>query len=182
MIRNEAYRSRQGAIVKKPKRNADHDAALHRSGQNHHSTAGYRRIFGVCVLFLYVSAVLWLTLIDRNVGIRRAILTPFWEYAMVLRGSSRRFFIRQILGNLLLLMPLGVLLPALFPQRRNPKRYMLRELLFVTLTALLSACFIELTQYYTGRGLMEFDDVFNNTLGAVTGYLIYCLIRKLAAA
>lgn len=168
--------------MKRRTRNADHDAALHRSGQNDHSTAGYRRIFGVCVLFLYVFAVLWLTLIDRKVGIRRAILTPFWEIRMVLRGSSRRFFARQILGNLLLLMPLGVLLPALCPQRRDPKRRMLRELLFVTLTALLSTCFIELTQYYTGRGLLEFDDVFHNTLGAVIGYLFYSFIRKCAAA
>ena len=101
---------------------------------------------------------------------------------MVLRGSSRRFFARQILGNLLLLMPLGVLLPALCPQRRDSKRRMLRELLFVTLTALLSTCFIELTQYYTGRGLLEFDDVFHNTLGAVIGYLFYSFIRKCAAA
>lgn len=31
---------------------------------------------------------------------------------------------------------------------------------------------IELTQYFTGRGLFEFDDIFHNTLGAVIGYII----------
>lgn len=29
---------------------------------------------------------------------------------------------------------------------------------------------IEITQYITGRGLCEFDDVFNNTLGAFVGF------------
>jgi glycopeptide antibiotics resistance protein len=36
----------------------------------------------------------------------------------------------------------------------------------------LSVC-IELTQLVTARGLCEFDDVFNNTLGAWLGYVIY---------
>ncbi|WP_288535663.1 VanZ family protein [uncultured Ruminococcus sp.] len=32
---------------------------------------------------------------------------------------------------------------------------------------------IEITQYFTGRGLCEFDDVFNNTLGACIGFIIW---------
>lgn len=41
---------------------------------------------------------------------------------------------------------------------------------------LIALCFsvgIEIMQFVTGRGLMEFDDVFNNTVGAVVGYGIY---------
>jgi glycopeptide antibiotics resistance protein len=32
---------------------------------------------------------------------------------------------------------------------------------------------IEITQYFTGRGLCEFDDVFHNTLGACIGFIIW---------
>ena len=36
--------------------------------------------------------------------------------------------------------------------------------------------FIEITQYFTRRGLLEFDDVLNNTLGAVIGFVFTKLI------
>lgn len=36
--------------------------------------------------------------------------------------------------------------------------------------------FIELTQYFTGRGLLELDDVFNNTFGTVIGFVFIKLI------
>ncbi|MFR5118576.1 MAG: VanZ family protein [Ruminococcus sp.] len=38
------------------------------------------------------------------------------------------------------------------------------------LMSLVFSAGIEITQYITGRGLCEFDDVFNNTLGACVGF------------
>lgn len=117
----------------------------------------------------YILVVLWLTLIDREFGERRAMLVPFWEYANVIKGIERDFFIKQILGNLVMLMPLGIMLPML----RNVNR----KQIFV-----IALCFsvgIEITQFITGRGLMEFDDVFNNTVGAVIGYEIYRFSRSM---
>ena len=43
----------------------------------------------------------------------------------------------------------------------------------IMLISMLFSIGIEVTQFITGRGLMEFDDVFNNTVGAVVGYIIY---------
>ena len=40
-------------------------------------------------------------------------------------------------------------------------------------TAIMFSAAIEITQYFTGRGLCEFDDVFNNTLGACIGFIIW---------
>ena len=122
------------------------------------------------VLFgVYIFLVLWLTLIDRKFGEQRAMLVPFWEFANVINGVERSFYIRQILGNLTMMMPLGFMLPLM--RKVN--------ILYVLIIAFCFSCFIELTQFVTGRGLMEFDDVFNNTVGAVIGYLIYRLIRKI---
>lgn len=116
---------------------------------------------------VYIFIVLWITLIDRECGERRTMLVPFWEFANVIKDVGRDYYVKQILGNLLMLMPLGVMLPML----RN---------ISLKQTFLISLCFslgIEITQFITGRGLMEFDDVFNNTVGAVIGYGIYRFAR-----
>ena len=123
----------------------------------------------VVVLFaIYILAVLWLTLIDREFENRRTMRVPFWEFANVIKGIRRSFFIGQILGNLVMLMPLGFMLPVI-------RKVSLKQML------LIAFCFfagIELTQFITGRGLMEFDDVFNNTVGAVLGYKVYDVLRE----
>lgn len=123
----------------------------------------------VVVLFaIYIFAVLWITLIDRESGNRRANLVPFWELANVIKGVERSFYIGQIFGNLVMLMPLGFMLPII-------RKVSLKQVLLISL------CFsavIELTQFITGRGLMEFDDVFNNTVGAVLGYKVYDVLRE----
>jgi len=116
----------------------------------------------------YILLVLWLTLIDRQFDERRAMLVPFWEFANVIKGVERGFYIGQILGNLTILMPLGFILSMM-------KKVTVKQVLVV---ALCFSCFIELTQFVTGRGLMEFDDVFNNTAGAVVGHLMYNTFRK----
>lgn len=123
----------------------------------------------VVVLFsIYIFAVLWITLIDRESGNRRANLVPFWELANVIKGVERSFYIGQIFGNLVMLMPLGFMFPII-------RKVSLKQVLLISL------CFsvgIELTQFITGRGLMEFDDVFNNTVGTVLGYKVYDVLRE----
>ena len=132
------------------------------------TAAGKKRKFIIALFAIYILAVLWITLIDREFGNRRAMLVPFWEFANVIKGVRRNFFIGQILGNLVMLMPLGFMLPII-------KKVSLKQVLLISL------CFsvgIELTQFITGRGLMEFDDVFNNTVGAVLGYKVYDVMRE----
>ena len=132
------------------------------------TAAGNKRKLIIALFAIYILAVLWITLIDREFGNRRAMLVPFWEFANVIKGIRRSFFIGQILGNLAMLMPLGFMLPII-------RKVNLKQVLLISL------CFssgIELTQFITGRGLMEFDDVFNNTVGAVLGYKVYDVLRE----
>lgn len=132
------------------------------------TAAGNKRKLIIALFAIYILAVLWLTLIDREFGNRRAMLVPFWEFANVIKGIRRSFFIGQILGNLVMLMPLGFMLPII-------RKVSLKQVL------LIAFCFsagIEFTQFITGRGLMEFDDVFNNTVGAVLGYKVYDVLRE----
>lgn len=118
----------------------------------------------------YIFLVLWVTLIDRKIGEARAMLTPFWEFSKIVNDEKVNFyFIRQILGNLFMFFPLGFMLPMI--------RKISVKQIFVS--ALCFSGFIELTQFITGRGLMEFDDVFNNTSGAVIGYYVWVLLRRI---
>ena len=102
---------------------------------------------------VYIFAVLWLTLLDRQWGERRAELVPI-KYL-------RDFWLVQIFGNIAMFIPLGVLLPYLLNVTKFKK---------VFLMSIAFSAGIEITQYITGRGLCEFDDVFNNTLGACVGF------------
>ena len=133
------------------------------------TAAGNKRKLIIALFAIYILAVLWITLIDREFGNRRAMLVPFWEFANVIKGIRRSFFIGQILGNLVMLMPLGFMLPFI-------KKVSMKQVLLISLCF---SAFIELTQFITGRGLMEFDDVFNNTVGAVLGYKVYDVLRAL---
>ncbi|MFR5120376.1 MAG: VanZ family protein [Ruminococcus sp.] len=66
---------------------------------------------------MYIFAVLWLTLLDRQWGERKAELVPFWEVRNLLENISikylRDFWLVQIFGNIAMFIPLGVLLPYL---------------------------------------------------------------------
>ncbi len=122
-----------------------------------------RKIICIIVFIIYVIIVLHITLFSRTPSVRRRMLTPFWEYKELICGVDRLYWFGQIIGNILMLIPLGALL-----------RLMCRRLNAIYIGIISCACSvcIELTQYFTGRGLLEFDDIFHNTLGAVIGYFI----------
>lgn len=130
-----------------------------------------KRIIAIMLTLLHIAIVLYITLIDRIPGERRHMLTPFWEIRNVINGTERSFYIGQIIGNLLMLFPTGFLLPAIFQYKRLRWYH-------IAVTSMLFSIFIEITQYITGRGLMEFDDVFNNTIGCLLGYAVYLIIRR----
>ena len=76
----------------------------------------------------------------------------------------------NVLGNLLLFVPLGVLLPARFPT--------LRPVWALLPVAAAVSVAVEVTQYaYVPGRAADVDDVLLNTAGAVAGLLAYRLVR-----
>lgn len=122
-----------------------------------------RKILCIIAFILYTVIVLYITLISRTPAVRRRMLTPFWEYRELICGVDKFYWFGQIIGNIVMLMPLGVFLCLMY-----------RRLNVIHIGMIGCACSvsIELIQYFTGRGLFEFDDIFHNTLGAVIGYFI----------
>ena len=123
------------------------------------------------ILFpVYLYHVLDITLIDRIPASQRAKLTPFWEFRELLMTSNKAYWLEQIGGNLIMLFPLGLMLPLI------SRRFRKFPVLFVT--AFGFSVLIELTQYFTGRGLLEFDDIFHNTIGAIIGFAVWKILYK----
>ena len=91
----------------------------------------------------------------------------------MLESGNYSHWVAQILGNVFMLVPLGAMLPILNAKFRSVKNTAIAGLLF--------SMFIEFTQYYTGRGLFEVDDILHNTLGAVTGYFFYIIFSRIIA-
>ncbi|CDX05185.1 VanZ-like protein [Desulfitobacterium hafniense] len=71
--------------------------------------------------------------------------------------------------NILMVMPLGFLLPYLWKNFRN--------IFKVALTGFLFSVFIEFSQLFTNR-LVDIDDLMMNTVGAVLGYIIWRVIGE----
>ncbi len=80
--------------------------------------------------------------------------------------------IRNIGGNLLLFLPMGFFLPALFP--------LLRKLWKVVLTVCATVLLAECLQLFLRRGIFDIDDLILNLTGAVFGYFIYWIFSKIS--
>jgi len=78
--------------------------------------------------------------------------TPTWPIAL-----------RNIVGNVLIFVPFGVLLPLLFNSLYSFKR--------IALLGLACSFGLEVIQLLMITGSFDVDDVILNTLGVVTGYL-----------
>ncbi len=133
-------------------------------------------LFHWLVFVVYVLGNLYFTLLSRTPGTETKLtLLPFQSYArmggavpaeaeeaagfaaMFLKGTTP---LDGIILNILLYVPLGYLLPRLFPKLKAWQ---------VILIGLLCSAATEATQYLFKMDWCEMDDVIHNTLGAVIG-------------
>lgn len=82
-------------------------------------------------------------------------------------------FSKQMIGNAIMLLPLGIFLPLM---NRNLRRF--SSLFIVLLISLLVSVGIEILQLATNYRSTDIDDVILNTAGACVGFLIYQLIKS----
>ncbi|MCD7825489.1 MAG: VanZ family protein [Clostridiaceae bacterium] len=115
----------------------------------------------ISLFVTYIFFILLITLIARTpADTRRAELIPFWSWYEVIVNHSTSLAV-EILLNILLFVPVGIL--------ARLQNFRLRPILLFSFLLSLS---IELTQYFTCRGLCEiFDDVIGNTVGGVIGWI-----------
>ena len=116
----------------------------------------------------YGYLVLVVTLLHRQPTGTHNVKPPFWEISQLINGNEKLLF--DIIGNIMLLFPLGIAVPLWIKKADNVKK--------VALIGAGVSLFIEVTQLITTRGYFEIDDLFHNTLGAVLGAFIGCPLAK----
>jgi len=119
---------------------------------------------GYFILFREVAAHGWWHRVLLRIHTKERInLEPFLMFKQFRLGST------QVIGNLVMLLPLGIYIPLLFPEISGFFR--------VFVICLLVSVSIELMQLITSVRSTDIDDVILNTSGAVVGYIIYTFLR-----
>lgn len=131
------------------------------------------KLFTAILLGFYLLIFIHLTFTYRHPTKKPHInLIPLWSYKEAFQMNPfkilRLGLARQILMNILLTVPSGLLLPILFDRIKHPY-------LVSVATVLMLSMLTEILQYYTHLGLCETDDVINNILGCLLGMMILIL-------
>ncbi len=125
------------------------------------------------LLFVYYLAMLMVILIlgglfhvSRGHGgeVNLQPLHTIRNYWILYQRTGNFESVSNLLGNVIILMPLGVLLPVVFPELR-------RAWLAVLILALVSVG-VEVLQYLLEAGTADVDDSLLNFLGGWLGYAI----------
>jgi glycopeptide antibiotics resistance protein len=106
-------------------------------------------------------------------GEKKANFKPFATIKLFYesRRLNMEYKVNNLLGNILLFMPLGFLLPLLVKRFRN--------VFVILLTGFLLSLFYECTQLLTGIGVFDVDDMILNTSGTLIGIIIFYILKAL---
>ena len=114
------------------------------------------RSLSVVITIVYVAFILYETLMFRESGNARMNFVLFSYAGKFLKEQSVRV---GVINNIWLFIPLGTGLYRWFQKK------------WVLLIPFVMSVVIETTQYITGLGIAEFDDMFGNTMGGWIGVL-----------
>ncbi|MEH7178293.1 VanZ family protein [Neobacillus vireti] len=96
-------------------------------------------------------------------------LTPFESIYNLLTHSNFMYTLRNIVGNILLFMPLGFSIPLRFKVNKFWK---------VIIFGFFTSCLVEVIQLLTSIRSFDVDDLILNTLGAIIGFVLFRLFDK----
>jgi len=122
----------------------------------------------------YMYFVVYLTLLSRLhfYAYSPIELSPIASYIRAANAPPHlaRIEIRNAIYNIVMLIPLGLMLPAMH-------RYF-KRLLITTAAGLATSVAIETAQLATSRGVFAIEDILHNTIGTAIGYIIYKFLSK----
>ena len=120
----------------------------------------------VVLTIAYVAFILYETLMFRETGDARTNFVLFSYAGKFLKEQSVRV---GVINNIWLFIPLGTGLYRWFHKK------------WVLVIPFVMSVAIETTQYITGLGIAEFDDVFGNTMGGWIGILTaYAVVSQIS--
>ena len=125
------------------------------------------QLTGYFILFKEISSHGWWDKMNQRIETHdRVNLEPFKTIDIYQTWG------KQVLGNFVMLLPLGIYLPLIYKSLRKAYNFFV-----VLLICFLVSVGIELLQLATSYRSTDIDDVILNTLGGGVGFLIYQLIK-----
>ena len=119
-------------------------------------------------LWFYVGIMLCTTVWFRETGSTKIDMEFLATWGINKRNNA------LVVENVLLFVPYGFLLPWVFERARGFLR--------TGFWGLLTSVCVEVLQLVTGRGYFQIDDILTNTLGALIGFLVFAIARRILRA
>ncbi|WP_400245110.1 VanZ family protein [Niallia sp. JL1B1071] len=136
------------------------------------------REFPLNLFFLYMLTVIYVTLepfhfTPPSLTDGKMNLIPYVQILYQYKYKPPFFWMLYTLGNILLFIPFGLLLPFLYKKR-------LRAFVILGL-AILCSLSIEIIQFFfTVDRAADIDDFILNIFGAMVGYFLFLIMRQFA--
>lgn len=129
------------------------------------------QLTGYFILFKEISSHDWWDKMNQRIERHdRVNLEPFKTMDIY------QTFGKQILGNFVMLLPLGIYLPLLYTRLKKAFSFFV-----VLMICFLVSVGIELLQLATSYRSADIDDVILNTLGGGVGFIIYLLLKPIVS-
>ncbi|TKD68320.1 VanZ family protein [Pseudalkalibacillus hwajinpoensis] len=128
---------------------------------------------GAFVLCIYLLALFYATLFIYNYypyG-KSVNLVLFDSIKLMWESGSYWLILKNIIGNILLFMPLGFLIPLVSKKGNSG--------LIIAIIGFATSTLIELLQYFVAQRIFDIDDILLNALGAVVGYVAFRVVLNL---
>lgn len=125
-------------------------------------------------LIVYMVSLIYITIfsyqpnssiLERNYFLN---IKPF-NWLSNITDVEKSFIIRQIIYNIFLFIPYGLLLPAAVEKLRKCSR--------IIIVVMITTISIEVIQYFIGRSA-DIDDIIMNLLGGILGYCLFLMLNK----
>lgn len=129
------------------------------------------KLIWLIVFVCYVLMLGSVTILSRGNSYFGGKYPLFYSYREAWYSFSAQEW-RNLILNIGMFVPLGFLLPVGFCKMR---KFWKTALCGLTVTIV-----IETLQYLTQRGMFEWDDVLNNTVGAMIGYGVFVIVYAIA--
>ena len=130
-----------------------------------------KKDISTALLGVVVALILWITILSREKLIGTPNSNhPFYALVYFLKQLQRGEIGANFLGNIILFMPVGMLLPVVTDWKKMWK---------IMVMGAGFSFFIEIIQLITSRGYFDLDDIILNSLGALIGFGLYNAAWKL---
>ncbi len=129
-----------------------------------------KRDIVTALLGITTAVIFWITILSREELIGTPIkYQPFHALASFVKEIHKGRLGANFIGNILLFMPIGVLLPLVTGKKKW---------LWTVVAGGGLSLFIEITQLITSRGCFDPDDVMLNITGTAIGFGLYRYLMR----